>query len=104
GSREPGAGSSRPSGEYCSLLPAPFESQTLKHLTVEVVLTLKQAIEPSQEVSRLGPLDDPVIVRRGDRHALGGSDLPDRPGREDRALTLHEAHHRGDRPDGPRVR
>src|SRR5205814_9222878 len=38
----------------------PRDSQTLEPFVVELVLTLKQAIEPSQEVSRLRPLNDSV--------------------------------------------
>src|ERR1700704_1866673 len=103
GERGKGRGTWRRDGEYLSLVPSPLQSKALEHLTVEVVVALKQPVEPPQEHPRLRPLDDAVVVGRGDRHDLHTPDRADRAGRDDRALALHEAWYRGDGHDRDRV-
>ena len=84
---------------------------------VEVVLALQQLLDAAQEGARLGALDDPVVVGRGQRHHLRDAELAqavgrgvgplgrvgDRAGGDDRALAAHQARHRGDGADPARV-
>jgi hypothetical protein len=66
-----------------------------------------------EEASRLGALDDSVVVGRSERHHLFGADLlsnvgqPDRIGdrarRDDRSLPGHQPRHGGDGPEPARV-
>ena len=80
---------------------------------VEAVLALQQLLDAAQEGARLGALDDPVVVGRGQRHHLRDAERPqplrgrvrplgrvgDRAGGDDRALALHQPRHRGDGAD-----
>ena len=84
---------------------------------VEAVLALEQLLDAAQEGARLGALDHPVVVGRGQRHHLRDAELPqplrrgvrplgrvgDRAGGDDRALALHQARDRGDGADPARV-
>ncbi len=86
-------------------------------LLVELVLALQQLLDPAQEGARLGPLDHPVVVGRGQRHHLRDAELAepvrrgvqplrrvgDRAGGDDRALPGEQARHRGDGADPARV-
>src|SRR5438034_3564824 len=94
--RDAGWGMRRLRDDHASRIPHPASrhTQTLEHFVVELVVALQQAIEPSQEVSRLRPLNDSVVVGRSDRHDLRPADRADRAGRDDRALALHEARDR----------
>ncbi len=42
---------------------------------VEAVLAFEQRFDPAQEGARLGALDHPVVVGRGQRHHLGDAEL-----------------------------
>src|SRR2546430_2823541 len=68
--RDAGWGMRRLRDDHASRIPHPASrhTQTLEHFVVELVVALQQAIEPSQEVSRLRPLNDSVVVGRSDRH------------------------------------
>ena len=84
---------------------------------VEAVLALQQLLDPAQEGARLGPLDHPVVVGRGQRHHLRDAELlepfrrgvqplrrvGDRAGGDDRALAAEQPRHRGDGADPARV-
>src|SRR5207253_4353040 len=60
-----------------SRLPAPAsrQSQALDHRAVEVLLTLQQALDPSQEHPRLSALDDAVVIGARERHDLGRAEI-----------------------------
>ena len=92
GRRATGHGKRRFHDSNVSRLPCPDsrESQTLEYRTVEVVLSLQQALEPAQEESRLRALDDAVVVSARERHHLRRADLADGAGGDDRALALQE--------------
>ena len=84
------------------------DPQRAEDLVVEVVLAEQQLVHAAQEVARLGALDDPVVVRRRQRHDLAdrvagdrvlGRALPagrvlHRADADDRALALHQPRHR----------
>ena len=84
---------------------------------VEAVLALQQLLDAAQEGARLGALDHPVVVGRGQRHHLRDAErrsrsgrgvrplgrVGDRAGGDDRALPVHQARHRGDGADPARV-
>ena len=89
-----------------------------EHLVVEPVRAEEQLLDPLEEESRLGPLDDPVVVGRADRDDLGDPEVGERDGigglplrgvveaahADDEALAGHEARHRLLRADRARVR
>ena len=80
------------------LPPSRFPSrQALRHSLVEPLFALQEGIEVSKKHPRLRALDDPVVVRAGDSDDLRAGDFADRPGRDDRALALHESRHGRDR-------
>src|SRR5436309_14663791 len=98
-----GSGLWRWSGWYHSPLPTPLSFQALRNLLVKPFLSLQEGVEIPEEHSGLCPLDDPVIVRAGDRDDFRPGDLADRAGGDDRALALHEPRHRGNRAERARV-
>src|SRR3954454_5702955 len=93
---------------------AELDAERGEDAVVEAVLAGEVGLDQLQEAPRLGPLDDPVVVRRGHGHDLLGADhvadVPqadgeaDRAGRDDRALTDHQPGDRGDRAEAAGVR
>ena len=93
------------------------DPQRREDLVVEVVLAEQQLVDAAQEVAGLRALDDPVVVRRGQRQDLGDrvarqrllrGALPlgrvfDRPDPDDGALALHQSRDRVDGADRARV-
>ncbi len=93
------------------------DPQRLEDLVVEAVLAEQQPVDLPQEVTRLGALDDPVVVGAGQRHDLGDGQTRERVGggplvfgrvfhradADDRALAGHEARNGVDRADGAGV-
>ncbi len=85
---------------------------------VEAVLAEEELLDARQEAARLGALDDPVVVRRGEgrdladgqareRRGRGRAKLRrelDRPGRDDERLSRHETRDRRGRAERARVR
>jgi hypothetical protein len=82
-------------------------------LLVEPLLPEQEVVDVPEEQARLGTLDDPVVVRGGDRHDLrdpevgqrlgvgpleGGRDV-EPPDADDHALARHESGHRLDGAD-----
>ena len=94
-------------------LGSELDAERGEHALVEAVLALQVLLDPGEEASRLGALDDPVVVGRGHRHDLLGADhrpdvaeadrVGDRAGGDDRSLAAHQARDRGDRADAARV-
>jgi hypothetical protein len=92
--------------------------QRLEDLVVEAVLAEQQQVDAAQEVPRLGALDDPVVVSRGERHrladgqpghglvgrALVGGRVLHRADPHDAALPGHQPRHRVLGADRARVR
>ncbi len=86
---------------------AELDLESLEDLLVEAVLAVQTLLDQPQEASRLGPLDDAVVVGGGHRHHLLRPDhladllepdrVADRPAGDDRALARHQSWHRGDR-------
>ena len=88
-----------------------------EQLAVEVVLAQQQPVHPGQELAALGPLDDPVVVGRGqgddlaDAHAGQGvgvgalvlGRVVDGADADDRRLAGHQAGDRQHGADGARV-
>jgi hypothetical protein len=93
------------------------DAQGGEDAVVEVLLTEQQSVDSPEELAGLCPLNDAMVVRRGERQCLAdretGQRLRRRPlvlGRvfqgadpQDRPLPLHQAGYRVDRADGPRV-
>ncbi len=93
------------------------EAEVGGHALVEVIFALQQQLDAAQEGARLGPLDHPVVVGRGQHHRLRDAELAqplrrgvlplrrvgDRAGGDDRALPAHQAGHRGNGADPTRV-
>ena len=87
------------------------------NLLIEVVLPLQQLLDPAQERSGLGALDDAMVVGRGHRHHLRDPErldllrrrvppldrIGERAAGDDRALTLQQAGHRRDCPEAAGV-
>src|SRR4051812_47370480 len=91
-----------------------LDAQRGEDAVVEAVLAVEIGLDQLEEASRLRPLDDPVVVRRGHGHDLLGADhvadvaqadrVADRARRDDRALADHEPRDRRDRAEAARVR
>jgi len=87
----------------------------LEDFVVEPVLAGQALGHVGEEQARLGPLDDAVVIGRGDGHHLAEAELGDhawvggleaggvreRPDADDRPLAGHEARHRLGRPSVP---
>jgi hypothetical protein len=94
------------------------DAELLEDLVVEPLAAEEQLLDRREERARRRALDDPVVVRRGDRHHPREADagdrllghagvlrrVADRAQADDDALPRHEARHRHRRPDRPRVR
>ncbi len=92
-------------------------AERAEDVVVEAVLAEQQLVDPLQEQPRLGALDDPVVVGRGDRDDLREPEVGEdarigalelRPGSrgadaDDEALARHQARHRLDGADRARV-
>ena len=72
------------------------DAQRGEDLVVEAVLAEQQLVDLLQELTRLGALDDPVVVGRGERDRLAdrqpGQGLLGRPGVGGRVLHRPDAH------------
>ena len=93
------------------------DPQRSEDLVVEAVLAEQQRVDALEELARLRALDDPVVVRRGERHHPADGVAADgvvgcplvlrrvlhRADPDDRALTPHQPRHRVVRADGARV-
>ena len=73
------------------------DPQRLEDLVVEALLAEQQLVQAAQELAGLGALDDPVVVRRGQRHHLADRELGHRL--VGRALVLRRVLHRADADD-----
>ena len=119
GARRGGAGQRRGRGRRRVRLgdDGLVDLEVAGHRLVELVLALQQLLDPPQERSGLGSLDDPVVVGRGGRHHLAHAQRLDlvrrgvrpldrvgeRAAGDDRPLAAHQPRHRGDRADAARV-
>ena len=72
-------------------------THALRNSLVKPFLTLQERVESAQEHSGFSSLNDPMVVRAGDGDDFRGGDFANRSRRDDRALALHQARHRGDR-------
>lgn len=93
------------------------DAQRLEDLVVELVLAEQELGDDPQELAGGGALDDPVVVRRGQRHDLGDAQLVQgvlggalelgrvvhRADAHDEALSGHQAGHRVDGADAAGV-
>src|SRR5206468_5722407 len=86
-----------------SRFPSPDLRQALRHSLIKLLFALQEGVESAKEHPRLRALDDAVIVRARDRDDLRAGDFSDGPGRDDGALALHQARHRGDGSEGTRI-
>ena len=89
----------------------------LEQVVVEAVGAGQEGGHPAEEEARLGPLDDPVVVGRGERDHLAQAELgqharvgrlepgrvPERADADDGALARHEPRHRLHRAERARV-
>ncbi len=93
------------------------DAQRAEDLVVEAVAAEQQVVDRPQELAGLRPLDDPVVVGRGERHRLADRQpvhrllgralelrrVIHRADADDASLAGHEPGYRVDGPDGTRV-
>ncbi len=92
-------------------------AQAGEHPVVEAVVAEQLAVKEPEELSRLRPLDDAVVVGGGEGDGLADGEAGEglltgagvlgrvlqRTDTDDRALAAHESWHGVDRPDGAGV-